>query len=267
MNIKTSTQTQLCLLFSLLFSSYSFSQSGKLSVSLSSGMIDYVGDVKYTNGNPDEWGLAYGISSAYSFNSRWQLNVGLLQGTIQAADGPGRSRRNLHFKNTLTELSTTLRLNFLREPKLQVYSQAKSHFTPYLYMGVALLNQNPKAELAGEWYELQPLGTEGQYLPGSTLKPYSRIQASIPVGLGVSFRFRKILFGVEMGYRFTFTDYLDDVSTVYPDLAELYETNGDLAVQLSRRADIFSSGDKRGNPTSKDAYFFSLLRVGYIIGR
>ena len=58
-------------------------------------------------------------------------------------------------------------------------------------------------------------------------------------------------------YRFTFTDYLDDVSTVYidpnsftdPIARELADRRPELGLEPA------SAGDKRGNPDKNDGYF------------
>ena len=67
--------------------------------------------------------------------------------------------------------------------------------------------------------------------------------------------------GVEAIYRKTFTDYLDDVSIAYPNLAVLAEENGSLAAELSFRGDDVnpnanqpSAGVQRGNPARMDTY-------------
>lgn len=236
------------------------------------GISEYIGDVKFANGDPKQYGEAYGISLGYNFNRRWEFQLTLNRGTLKGDDALAidlvRAQRNLHFKNVLTELGATFKYNFLVEPKLQVYSKGKTHFTPYLFAGIAGLTHNPQAMFEDQWHDLQPLGTEGQFLPDAKQKAYSKRQLSVPLGLGLSYRIRNVMVSMEMGYRLTFTDYLDDVSTVYPNQGELLQHNGRIASQLSRRSEIFSSpGDKRGNSKAKDAYIFSMIRIGYILGR
>ena len=110
-------------------------------------------------------------------------------------------------------------------------------------------------------YALQPLETEGV--------KYSRTQPVIPVGLGVRVKldpFFNIL--LEGGYRFTFTDYLDDVSIHrYPDPATL---KSDLSRALSdRRSEIgydlpYNKG-VRGNPKENDGYFLLNATLQYYL--
>ena len=76
----------------------------------------------------------------------------------------------------------------------------------------------------------------------------------------------------EIGARFLFTDYLDDVSSTYVNRETLLTHKGEKAVELAFRQ-IPSAGinppregDTRGNPEIKDWYFFSgiklLIRLG-----
>src|SRR5690606_4458195 len=65
-----------------------------------------------------------------------------------------------------------------------------------------------KGELDGQWYALQPLQTEGV--------SYSKINFSIPAGIGFYYTIdRKYRLGLELGWRTTFTDYIDDISDKY----------------------------------------------------
>ncbi|HIA13207.1 MAG TPA: hypothetical protein EYN69_14245, partial [Flavobacteriales bacterium] len=96
---------------------------------------------------------------------------------------------------------------------------------------------NPKAKYQGKWEALQPLGTEGQGVILG-LKQYNRVQAQLSSGLGFYYTFkRKWRLGWELGTRWTFTDYLDDVSTRYVDPALLQDgtPTGDMAAALSNR--------------------------------
>jgi len=124
--------------------------------------------------------------------------------------------------------------------------------------GINIMRMNPKARYNGEWIELQPLGTEGQ---GSSLttapKKYSLNQIVIPFGIGIKVNLsHHSSFSMEYGFRKTFTDYLDDVSGLYPDLSVL----DPLARELSDRArnpegiNQSSYGLQRGNPADKDWY-------------
>ncbi|MDP5171150.1 MAG: DUF6089 family protein [Bacteroidia bacterium] len=196
-------------------------------------------------------------------------------GEIGASDNmaidPGRQVRNLHFRSTIVELSGVLMYEFFRDKNFGNEWIGKPHLTPYVFLGVSLFHFNPKASANGEWYALQPLGTEGQNIPNSgNPGPYSLIQWSAPLGVGLNLRLTPYTgVGVELGYRTTATDYLDDVSTVYPDFEALGQASGEIAVQLSERSvdNRFRPGQIRGNPGSKDSYFFTAVTINYYLSR
>ena len=101
-------------------------------------------------------------------------------------------------------------------------------------------------------------------------KKYSRIQPVIPIGLGARIKvnpFFNIL--LEAGYRFTFTDYLDDASsTRYVDVALL---KSDIARILFDRREGENKPSrptqvgKRGNPAENDGYFITNVTLQYYL--
>jgi hypothetical protein len=107
------------------------------------------------------------------------------------------------------------------------------------------------------------LATEGQKTSQNpTQKPYKLVQPSVPFGIGFKLNLAKYIgLGFEWGPRKTFTDYIDDVSGKYVDPLVLAAEKGPLAGILSNRsvdkdALLNNTGKMRGNPVSKDWYFF-----------
>ncbi|MFN8348391.1 MAG: hypothetical protein U0X91_25540 [Spirosomataceae bacterium] len=139
---------------------------------------------------------------------------------------------------------------------------------PYLFGGLGITGINPKAKYEGQWQSLPPLMTEGVAYKRST-----RIGV---IGFGVARRFTdRWNFAVELSDNFANSDYLDDVSTVYPDPSGMSE----LALKLSdRRPELDPTtlpvgfnprndpGNQRGNPKVKDSYGFLSFRAEYLLG-
>ena len=97
---------------------------------------------------------------------------------------------------------------------------------------------------------------------------YSKWGVGIPGGLGVFFTYkRKHRIGWDITWTTTFTDYLDDISTVYAHSP--YEGNiaNQSAAVTSDEALLgsFDVGEKRGDPTHNDTYVFSTLSYGYLL--
>lgn len=139
--------------------------------------------------------------------------------------------RNLHFRNDLKEFAITGIYNFIADGR---NSNARAKITPYLFGGLALVAHSPEARTptetnnnngeyeARKWVKLQPLHTEGQGQPGYD-KPYSLVTLAVPVGFGVRYALNQNFnIGAEIGFRFAFTDYLDDVGGNYanPDAVQ-----------------------------------------------
>ncbi len=248
---------------------------GYFKVGISVGPTHYLGDLD------DDFTLKFtrpgvGIQGSYRFNPFMTARLGFYQGWMGATDAvstnPIRERRNLSFRSPITEGSFTVAFDFLPTDRQYSYRPV---YTPYVFGGVALFSFNPQAQLNGQWYDLQPLGTEGQFLPdadGRYPEPYRLTQLSIPMGAGVRFAIsKKFDLEFETGFRKTFTDYLDDVSTRYPDLEALRAQNP-VAALLSDRIDLVQYPDGasavngiRGDRTQQDWYIYSNVRISFIL--
>ena len=95
------------------------------------------------------------------------------------------------------------------------------------------------------------------------VKDYKLTQFSIPLGFGAEYSLNEDMrVGIEFGYRKTFTDYIDDVSTVYVDQTSLLNARGQKAVDLAYRGyevkagPYPAAGTSRGNPKNKDGYYY-----------
>jgi hypothetical protein len=151
-----------------------------------------------------------------------------------------------------------------------VKGQKGNKFVVRLSAGLGVFYFNPKSEYDGKWYALRPIGTEGQNFM-ATRKPYSRVQLCIPSGIEVSYAASRYwTWSFEIGPRFTFTDYIDDVSTSYanPDLVAAHAPD-DVPVDAARYfADpnyltMRNYNEKRGNSFNNDMYIVCLFKVHY----
>lgn len=272
---------KLCVLLFFIVCLNSFcndlsAQGGKKKLygaGLSYGFTNYLGDL---DDNFTFLFTEYGVGAhiQYAVADRIHLRSTFYYGYMEAADKDAQFttnyKRNLSFRSNVTEISLQGIVRFLKAPK--GYPK-RTLLNPYAFAGIAYFHFNPQAELNGTWYDLQPLGTEGQYLSGSYPEPYKLWQFSIPFGGGVYIKLsRSFDLAFEMGLRKTFTDYLDDVSTAYPDLTKLREKEGDVAYQLSYRGNRNGVDDSdisflhRGNSGSLDWYAYTNVNITYFFG-
>ncbi|MEP6465892.1 MAG: DUF6089 family protein [Parafilimonas sp.] len=184
-----------------------------------------------------------------------------------------QQRRNLSFNTNVWELSLSGYFNFFRFiPGVSGYK-----FTPYLSLGAGVFSYDPYAYLQGTKYYLRPLGTEGQNVD-SAKKQYGDMAICIPFTVGVKYSISESMnVFAEVGYRFTTTDYLDDVSTNYagPQAFILTHPDGTQEVEspayyLQDRSyetgtPIGIKGRQRGNSAQKDAYVLFHVGVSFNI--
>ena len=251
-------------------------KKGYFSVGVSAGAMHYVGDLTPSRFDALRFTRpAVGIMGSYRFDPFVTGRLSITRGSIAADDlkvGLEESRvRGLNFRSPITELSGVLIFDLI--PTERSYTR-RPKATPYAFIGLSVFAFNPKTDLDGQTYELKPLGTEGQYLPDPDnlySEPYKLAQFSIPFGVGFRFSLGPSWdLHIEGGLRKTFTDYIDDVSTIYPNLTELREHNP-TAFLLSDRSDrnIYpegrAPGSARGNPGGKDWYSYTNITLSYII--
>jgi hypothetical protein len=254
-------KTTFLLLIAFFCSFVSFGQN-TFDLGIFAGVSTYSGDLAEKDIEITEMNPAVGIIGRYQFKSWLTLRGNLILGTISGNDLNATSinqrKRNLSFRSPIYELSVT--------PEFNIYTfklKSKQSFTPYFLIGVGVFYYDPKALYEGEWINLQPLGTEGQGLPGYESR-YNLIDFSIPYGFGLKFQVSdKATIGLEFISRYTFSDYLDDVSTVYPDNDVLAATNGALAAALSDRTSEYTGiptqrveNAQRGSSVYTDYYHF-----------
>lgn len=209
--------------------------------------MNYVGDldpgpsflspnIKFTRYN-------LGITGLYRWKPRVSLRGTFSYGRIKGDDAESadyqeknvyRLYRNLSFRNQIYEFKVDVVIDLFENSRR--YTK-RPDYTPYMFIGLAYFHHNPQGKNAnGDWVNLKDLHTEGQGLPGGP-KNYSRNQLAIPIGLGFRYKLSKQWdLAFDIGWRFTLTDYLDDVAGVYYDKQKLTDSYGDEARIMSDKS-------------------------------
>ena len=219
--------------------------------------------------------FSLGASVGLQINDFYSINLRYLAAKISGNDAlstnPSKRSRNLRFESPINEIGL---INEININNLLWNGKSKYGIHFILSAGLNLYTFNPRTDLNGNIYFLQPLGTEGQGLEGVDESLYELTQWNIPYGLSIEFRINDNLnMGIEVTSRYTFTDYLDDVSGNYPDYELLSESRGELALALSNRmselpgaSNIAEPGDPRGDPSSNDWYLVTGVYLSYYFG-
>lgn len=201
---------------------------GGLTIGTASSLTD-IGGTKYEGRNFfmldnqfNTTSLAVGLFARKRLNKHFAVNASLDYAKLSGSDldSPGTSRENRGklFTNNIYELSAKCEY-FL--PKNRHLHSPLDYFG---YLGLGVFYHNPKI-----------VDTNPEEAILSTTKPasFSKIQLSIPMGIGFYYTFPNYLrVGMDIGYRKTFTDYLD--------------------------------GFTRPASSGNDCYFFTMINVAYV---
>lgn len=255
--------------------SVNFASAQYAELGVMAGATYYIGDLNKTHFKNSNFST--GIIFRYNFNPRIAFRLNLLLGKVEAYDSQSKDvnivNRNLSFKSDITELGAMIEVNYYS----YVTGDDKSRFTTYILLGLSYFKMNPQAKYLDVYYELQPLSTEGQGLSGGA-SAYSLDAFGLPFGLGAKINIvGRVAISIEYSLRFTTTDYLDDVSTVYYDNEIIRDEIGTVAAELADRRlnkesvptgiDGNGTGMQRGNPSTKDWYGFAGVFLTVRLGK
>ena len=261
---KTSLLLLICGIFGTLSAQRGWELGGWV------GASNYFGDLN-TDYDLSHIGLAGGAIARYNFNERICFKLSANYGQLAADDAnssnPFERSRNLSFQSVVADGAAQLEFNFLP----YFHGSQEQFFTPYLFGGIGFFYFNPKTEYEGELVELRPLGTEGQFRG----EEYFSTAGSLVYGGGV-----KVDLSYEWSLNFMlsarklFTDFVDDVSGTYPDVDDLENLRGQIAVDLSNRSipiagvpdTLGDPGQQRGDSSNKDTYVFLGVGLVYYFG-
>lgn len=264
--LKTSLSSFLStlVLFTIVHLSPLTTRSQTLQLGLLGGGANYQGELQDKYINLDGISAAMGVSVFYSPHPRFNFSAELLRGTLTGSDAVPGSRnaaRNLQFVTRLHELSLQGRFNLVVNDE--------SLIIPYVAAGVSGFHVDPYTPAEGGRVYLFPLGTEGQGLREYPDRRMNRhLNAAVLGGGGLELRLtEKLNLDFELMFRKTFTDYIDDVSTTYPDGAALLAARGPVALRYSYRgtAAEIPVGVQRGNPNTDDMYHVIAFRLRYTL--
>lgn len=241
------------------------------------GASYYFGDLN-TNVRLNKPNAAGGLLVRYNFNDRLAFSLSGNYGKIGAADSdsqnPFEKIRNLSFESDIWDASALFEFNFLP----YVHGSRDDFFTPYLFGGLSVFNFKPEAIYdgpninganTGDLVSLRELGTEGQFKG----EEYFAVTAALTYGMGFKFDINyEWSVNIHVGVRSTFTDYLDDVSTSYPNYSDIKQVRGnlgELATYMSNRSldpELGQQNQQRGDSSKNDIYAFAGIGFLYYFG-
>jgi len=214
------------ILFILLFlgSTAAFSQSlykfrfeEPWSFSVTAGATQYYGELysfwKYDEGIQPDWDI--NVSANYTFGTNLRARAQVSYYKISGSDVPSdpeanRIPRNLNFKANNWEVLGMVEYYLF---PVKIYAISRSFLNPYIFAGLGFTSNNPETLLDGEWVNLRPLQLENN--------PYEKYVMVFPMGIGLKYKLNVHMdLMIEGSYRFTLSDYLDDISAY--NISEFY---------------------------------------------
>lgn len=219
------------------------------------GVTRYVGDLNERSDFAHlRLGVALNVAAAYRYSPqltlRAEAQVYYIRGTQQDTH---LAYNNLSFRSVNPDIWAGVQWDFWR-------ADNRNHvIIPYALAGAGLTYLTPRTTYKGQTVSLAPLHTEGV--------AYNRLPLILRYGLGVPIAAtERFKFHLEGTYTHVFSDYVDDVSTVYPDRS----TMEPMAATLSdRRPELGQplnpTGAKRGNSGRRDGYFILSARLIFVI--
>lgn len=276
----------ILILLALPVLAFAQARQPRLELVFMGGVSSYSGDVggdqtKFLSDHVQNMGPAIGAGLRLHVTNflalRGNFNYAVISGSDSLANHDGRKERNLSFRTPIMEGSLLIEVSLVNWTHLvgqKVNSTRGGRANLYLFGGMSFFSFKPQGYYEGKWYDLQPLGTEGQGIKPNTPK-YKTSSSALVLGLGYRYLIGgRWSLGIESGIRKTNTDYLDDVSKEYWDNGEISATYGQVAAALADRsidqdgnAYLRAQGDKRGNPSVKDYYGFFQLTLAVKLGK
>ncbi len=274
------------------FRQSSYWKTQRQELSLGFGISNFLGELGGRNqiGSPFVWDLElsqtrpavhfdYRYYVAQRMAMRARMTYGVMAGNDNLTSEPFRMNRNLNFKSDIYEASLVFEFHAYQEELGHIHDlrgvqgQKSTRIGLYAFAGIAGFHFDPKAQFQNTWVRLKPMGTEGQGLPGGP-EEYSNFAFGIPVGIGVRKALSKQMsIGLEIQYTKTFTDYIDDVSSLYYDNDAIRAANGAEAAfladpslhlaTLTEYTNPTAVGQQRGDSNDMDAYLFMKAQIHY----
>lgn len=267
------------LLFIVTLSVSANAQRYNLGFGLRAGVTNFLGDI---GGGDLARGFVYNMELSdtrwavgpfcrYRFHPLFAVQGGVTYARLQGMDSNSENRarrgRNLNFRNDIFDISAKFEYypQILSVSDVGFRGRYRTDYQTYFFAGVGGVIHSPKGQLngQGDYVKLRPLMTEG--------KKYSPIAFQMPLGGGFYFTTnRQHRIGFEMQWSWTFTDYLDDISTVY-----VAHDPGSQAYQMANQHDPnvgnvpdalnYEPGSPRGDPTDRDNYMLMTVSYSYLI--
>lgn len=237
--------------------------SGRKELGVAFGVSNYYGDLSQGQ-NVKHFHPSVSVYQRYNlsdhFSWRNQFSYLKISGTTEG--NSNYEVQNLNFQSEIYEFASMLSFNFHRFG-CNINNKKQ---TPYALFGISGYRHDPY-RIEGE-ISLRAANTELR-------KPqYRTLQMAFPMGLGYKYMLSQkrnrgaLILGVEVVWRKTFTDHLDDVEGQYADYRTAKDQLGEAAAQYGQAQMMngvseFPEGTYRGDAHLDDWFYFVGFNISY----
>jgi len=229
------------LVFSLLFFGISPEiQAQKYDIGGGLGVAAYSGDI-IRKIDPGQLGPQGTLFGRRNFDNVWALRVALSGSGLYGADSVKpidqlAEARDARFRAGVLEGSAVMEFNFLD----YLTTNSEFRFSPYAFFGIG--------------YSI--IVAKGNTFQYNTSSRYSLGTVVIPFGGGVKYQLdERWTLAAELGFRPTFTDYLDKIDSNEPSIPRFQDPNNPNEPY----------GINFGNAYDKDWYYFLGVTISYTL--
>ena len=235
-------------------------QKSRIELALLAGGTIFTGTISNPSLLNNEMNILFGVNINYTMYSNLSAGLTIMSSKLSNSDANSSNNeqiaRGMSFITSILGISPSLNFDFVDN---RLYTKARK-FRPSIGAGFDFISFTPTGMFKGKLYNLQTLGTGGQFLD-STKKAYSTMAMGYFLNLKLKYQFSRFnSVGVFFTYHQSLSDYLDDVGPdEYPNVAKLLaktKTDGDAAAYFSNPTSRpVTAGQYRNSPNgSKDSF-------------
>ena len=235
-------------------------QKSRFEFGLFGGGSIFTGTISNPNIFNNEMNMLAGFNVNYTMYSNLSASLTIssskLSNSDQNASNNDQIARGMSFSTSILAISPSINYDFIDN---RLYTKAR-RIRPSVGLGIDMVSFAPTSLYKGTLYNLQPLGTGGQYID-STKAPYSLMALGYFINFKIKYQISRLnSVGILFAFHKSMSDYLDDVGPdEYPDIAKVLAkspTDPEVAAYFSNPpARYISKGQVRSSPSNpKDSF-------------
>lgn len=244
-------------------------QKSRIEIGLLGGGTIFKGTISNPNIFNNEMNILMGINIGYTIYSNISASLTIMSSKLSNSDFSSSNNeqisRGMSFSTSILGISPAINFDFVDN---RLYTKAK-RFRPSVGVGFDFISFNPTGIYKNKSYNLQPLGTGGQFID-SLKKPYSKMALGYFLNLKLKYQINRFnSAGIFFTLHQSMSDYLDDVGPdEYPSVAQILaktKTDTDAAIYFSNPSSKpTTKGQLRSSPNNARDSF---INFGFFYSR